>query len=1717
MAIDIHKNSTFILNDLTVTGILSAPNLSIENLSATGEINCRDLIVENDLTVKGNTTQLDTIIVSTSSLSIDTNSSETALKILQRGSGNILLVEDENPENTPFIIKDDGKVGIGTSTPNKELTVSGEISSNNIIYALNGNSNNWNSVYSDVVTNSADWNSVYSDVVTNSADWNSVYSTVSSKSATEWDNQLAKDYSHQNFLPLSGGTLTGDLSGLSGLYIGQGSVDLIVTQDGNVGINTSTPNQKLTVSGIISSNNTIYDLNGNSNNWNSTTLTVSSLSSTWQPYWTQLGLDMDGEAVSDWSGISVSLNAAGDTVAIGSDNNDGVNGSNSGHVRVYKFISGSWVQQGLDIDGEFTGDDSGRSVSLNAAGDTVAIGAYGNNGVNGTNSGHVRVYKFINGSWVKQGQDIDGEAANDWSGYSVSLNAAGDTVAIGAYTNDGNGSTSGHVRVYKLISGSWVQQGQDLDGEAVADLSGQSVSINASGDTVAIGAPNNDGNGISSGHVRVYKLISGSWVQQGLDIDGEAIGDQSGWSVSLNAAGDTVAIGANLNDGNGNDSGHVRVYKFISGSWVKQGQDIDGEATGDGSGRSVSLNAAGDTVAIGARNNDGNGNSSGHVRVYKLISGSWVQQGLDLDGEAAGDASGYSVSLNAAGDTVAIGAINNDGNGTDSGHVRVYTLNPSYISKSYDSYLSTSGGTLSGTLNVTNGNILSGGTDLLNIFGTGVDTGVRSLTSDWNSTTLTVSSLSSTWQPYWTQLGLDIDGEAAENFSGQSVSLNAAGDTVAIGAFANDGNGASSGHVRVYKFISGSWQQQGQDIDGEAADDWSGWSVSLNAAGDTVAIGAPNNDGNGTSSGHVRVYKLISGSWIQQGSDIDGEAALDFSGFSVSLNDAGDTVAIGANLNDGNGASSGHVRVYKFISGSWVKQGQDIDGEATGDQSGYSVSLNDAGDTVAIGANLNDGNGSTSGHVRVYKFISGSWVQQGLDIDGEAVSDLSGISVSLNAAGDTVAIGATNNNGNGTDSGHVRVYKFISGSWVQQGQDIDGETFNDQSGYSVSLNASGDTVAIGAVGNDGNGTDSGHVRVYKLISGSWVKQGLDIDGEAAFDESGYSVSLNAAGDTVAIGATVNDGNGFDSGHVRVYTINPSYISKSYDSYLSTSGGTLSGTLNVTNGQILSGGTNLLNIFGTGIDTGVRTLTSTWNSTTLTVSSLSSTWQPYWTQLGLDIDGEAIDDQSGYSVSLNAAGDTVAIGANLNDGNGSGSGHVRVYKFISGSWVKQGQDIDGEAVGDSSGGSVSLNAAGDTVAIGAIFNDGNGSSSGHVRVYKFINNSWVKLGLDIDGEAVGDYSGYSVSLNSAGDTVAIGAYGNDGNGNESGHVRVYKFISGSWQKQGDDIDGEAASDQSGWSVSLNASGDTVAIGAILNNGVNGTASGHVRVYKFISGSWVQQGQDIDGEDDIDISGYSVSLNAAGDTVAIGAVANDGNGTDSGHVRVYKFISGSWVKQGQDIDGEAVGDRSGTSVSLNVYGDTVAIGASVNAGNGFNSGHVRVYKFISGSWQKQGDDIDGEGVDDNSGYSVSLNAAGDTVAIGARLNNGVNGSNSGHVRVYTINPSYISKSYDSYLSINGGTLSGTLNVTNGNILSGGTDLLNIFGTGVDTGVRSLTSDWDKTYTTVRDYSANNWDNTSVVKTLTSLVPNSSSVNNMVMMSQTNYTDLIIKDPQTLYIIV
>ena len=398
---------------------------------------------------------------------------------------------------------------------------------------------------------------------------------------------------------------------------------------------------------------------------------------------TRLGADIDGEAQGDQSGYKVSISSDGNIVAIGALNNSG-GGSYAGQVRVYQYSNNAWAQIGADIDGEDMNDQSSRSVSLSGDGTTVAIGAPNNSGINGSYSGHVRVYRNVAGTWTKLGADIDGEAASDRSGTSVAISSDGNIVAIGAPSNGGNGSNSGHVRVYQYSSSTWTKIGADIDGEATNNdynESGTAVAISSDGTTVAIGAPqNNNSNGSGSGQVRVYKNIAGTWTKLGADIDGEAGSDVSGTSVAISTDGTIVAIGAPWNDGGGNSAGQVRVYQYSSSTWTKIGSDIDGSAASDQAGQSVAISSDGTIVAIGATQFSPfpwGPSYAGYVKLYKNINGTWTLIGQKIEGEAARDASGSSVAISSNGTIVGIGAPYNSGvNGSGSGQVRVYLHNP---------------------------------------------------------------------------------------------------------------------------------------------------------------------------------------------------------------------------------------------------------------------------------------------------------------------------------------------------------------------------------------------------------------------------------------------------------------------------------------------------------------------------------------------------------------------------------------------------------------------------------------------------------------------------------------------------------------------------------------------------------------------------------------------------------------------------------------------------------------------------------------------------------------------------------------------------------------------------------------------------------------------------------------------------------------------------------
>ena len=149
---------------------------------------------------------------------------------------------------------------------------------------------------------------------------------------------------------------------------------------------------------------------------------------------------------------------------------------------------------------------------------------------------------------------------------------------------------------------------------------------------------------------------------------------------------------------------------------------------------------------------------------------------------------------------------------------------------------------------------------------------------------------------------------------------------------------------------------------------------------------------------------------------------------------------------------------------------------------------------------------------------------------------------------------------------------------------------------------------------------------------------------------------------------------------------------------------------------------------------------------------------FWGQIGQDFNGISPNDEFGKSVSMSDDGEVVVISAPSND---SDKGYIRVFENVSGIWYQRGQDILGEFAGDRNGESVSVNQDGSVIAIGAPYNDGNTGyvydNRGEVKIYSWDGVYWNQLGQDIEGEAAGDAFGYSLSLSNDGNTLLVGAY------------------------------------------------------------------------------------------------------------------------------------------------------------------------------------------------------------------------------------------------------------------------------------------------------------------------------------------------------------------------
>jgi hypothetical protein len=411
------------------------------------------------------------------------------------------------------------------------------------------------------------------------------------------------------------------------------------------------------------------------------------------PYWTQIGADFDGQALTNKQccstygysqsgealGFSVSLSADGSRAAFASIYG-GAFSETTGLVKLYDYDGSDWTPMGTIEGKEDTPDSSAflvvNEISLSSDGTRVAVAQqyYPQQGL-------VRVFEYDGSAWVQIGADIVGDVfgANGGGkfGIFVSLDSDGSHVAIGGRANDGIGA--GSTSVYMYDGSSWAKVGGpsgDILAEAGGDQAGTSVSLSADGSRVAIGAPKNDDAGEDAGHARVYEFDGSTWTQIGQDMDGSGAYDNAGRYVSLSSDGSRVAVGAYDHGGFNEEDGHVRVYEYDGSSWVLMGSGIDGVKAGDYS-CVVSLSSDGSRVAIGALYRDTRPEVPGPVRVFEYDGSDWVQLGFGLYGDA-NDIEAYdslAVSLSGDGSRLAVGAsYTTIGALTDAGRVRVFEL-----------------------------------------------------------------------------------------------------------------------------------------------------------------------------------------------------------------------------------------------------------------------------------------------------------------------------------------------------------------------------------------------------------------------------------------------------------------------------------------------------------------------------------------------------------------------------------------------------------------------------------------------------------------------------------------------------------------------------------------------------------------------------------------------------------------------------------------------------------------------------------------------------------------------------------------------------------------------------------------------------------------------------------------------------------------------------------
>lgn len=304
--------------------------------------------------------------------------------------------------------------------------------------------------------------------------------------------------------------------------------------------------------------------------------------------------------------------------------------------------------------GAMGGAAQGQSVAISGDGRTVIVGGP----VDGNYSGAAWVFTQAGGSWTQQGGKLVGTGGSGQMGQgnSVALSTDGNTAIIGGPYDNGS---RGAAWIYVRSGGVWLQQGSKLVGTAggPGGYQGYSVALSADGNTVLVGAPLQNE---FIGAAYVFVRSGGVWTQQARLVGSGIEGQQAfqGGALALSADGNTALVGGPYDNGN---AGAAWVFVRSGSAWTQQGSKLVERVIADGlQGYSVALSADGNTAVLGSKGESSHSLSGlGGAWVYVRSGGVWTQQGGRLTASGI-RGQGDSIALSSDGNTILVGAAADD-------------------------------------------------------------------------------------------------------------------------------------------------------------------------------------------------------------------------------------------------------------------------------------------------------------------------------------------------------------------------------------------------------------------------------------------------------------------------------------------------------------------------------------------------------------------------------------------------------------------------------------------------------------------------------------------------------------------------------------------------------------------------------------------------------------------------------------------------------------------------------------------------------------------------------------------------------------------------------------------------------------------------------------------------------------------------------------------------